>query len=86
LPKGARAVLDLLRVLLQQVSEEQDVAAKLIASSSDLELLASEDHPDIKPLSGWRYEIFGSTALDLKAGKLALAVKDRKVISLKTQE
>lgn len=85
LPKGARAVLDLLKVLLLQVSDKEDVATKLIASSADLDLLASEDAPAIKTLAGWRYQIFGKTAEALKRGELALVVEKGKVKAIKTQ-
>ncbi|MCL2469845.1 MAG: ribonuclease D [Alphaproteobacteria bacterium] len=86
LSHGASATLELLRVLLRGVSEKEDVAAKLIASAADLELLASEDHPDISALKGWRKEIFGQTALALKRGEIALTLKNNKVTSLSLQE
>ncbi len=72
----AVAVFDLLKVLLRQISNRHGVAAKLIASSEELEALAGQDEPDIKPLKGWRRELFGQTALELKAGRLALCVKN----------
>ncbi|HBM90638.1 MAG TPA: ribonuclease D [Rhodospirillaceae bacterium] len=79
---GTGAILDLLKVLLHQVSDEHDVAAKLIASSKDLERLASEEKPDIKTLSGWRLKLFGETALALKRGDLALVVKKGKLTAV----
>lgn len=82
MPSGSAAVLDLLKVLLRQVSDEHDVAAKLIASSDDLEALAAEDEPDVKPLKGWRRQLFGETALALKRGELALIVKNKKIATL----
>lgn len=86
LSNGATAVFDLLKVLLHQVSAKHDVAAKLIATTDDLEALASEDSPDIKSLKGWRLGLFGETALALKAGKLALAVKDRKIETVRIED
>jgi ribonuclease D len=83
LPNGAGAVFDLLKVLLHQVSDAHGVAAKLIASSDDLEEIAASDAPEAKPLQGWRRELFGETALALKAGKLALVVKDKKIELIK---
>lgn len=71
----AGALSDLLRVLLKQVSDEEDVAPRLIANAADLERIAREDAPEIAALSGWRREVFGEKALALKAGKLALAAK-----------
>jgi len=90
MPNGAGAVLDLLKVLLKQVSEEHGVAAKLIASADDLEALAASEHPEnetppVKALGGWRRELFGNDALDLKRGKLALAVHGRKIVLMRDQ-
>ena len=84
MPNGSGAVFELLKVLLRQVSDEHGVAAKLIASSDDLEILAAEDEPDIKPLKGWRRTLFGNTALAFKRGELALAVHKNKVVTKPT--
>lgn len=83
MPADSGAVLDLLKVLLKQVSEEHGVAAKLIATTNDLESLAAEDEPAIPVLSGWRRELFGDMAQALKRGELALAMKGRKVAVIK---
>jgi ribonuclease D len=83
MPNGATAVLDLLKVLLKQVSEEKGVASKLIASMDDLAALAAEENPDVKALTGWRRELFGNDALALKRGELALAVHGHKVVLLR---
>ena len=78
LPRGIGPTVDLLRVLLKLRSEESDVAQRLIASTSDLEAIALDDAADVPPLHGWRREIFGNDALALKAGRIALAIRDRK--------
>jgi len=83
IPNGSAAVFELLKVLLRQVSDAHGVAAKLIASSDDLEILAAEDEPDIKPLKGWRRKLFGDTALAFKRGELALTVQKNKVVTKK---
>ena len=72
-------VFDLLKVLLKQVSEEHGVAAKLIATTDDLEILASEVAPDVPSMKGWRKQLFGDKAMALKRGELALVVKGRRV-------
>lgn len=77
---GIGPLVDLLKVLLKQRSEETGVAPKLIANVSDLERIASDDAPDVAALHGWRHEIFGAHAMDLKAGKLALASENDTVI------
>jgi ribonuclease D len=72
------ALADLLRVLLKAKSDTTDVAAKLIASAADLDLLAAGER-DVPALSGWRAEVFGNDALRLCKGEVALAVKGDKV-------
>lgn len=76
--KPPQALIELLRVLLKHVTEEYEVAPRLIASADDLEKLALDDKAAIPALSGWRYEIFGQMALELKQGRLALSVTDGK--------
>ncbi len=75
LPKGAGALIDLLRVLLKARCDSNDVAQKLLANGSDLERIATENNPEIPALSGWRREIFGNDALALKRGELAISAR-----------
>jgi ribonuclease D len=49
------------------------VAARLLARSEDLELLAAGVR-ELPLLQGWRFEQFGKDALDLVEGKMAFAV------------
>lgn len=72
------ALADLLRVLLKAKAEEAGVATKLIASSSDLDDIAS-GFTDGVWASGWRNEVFGADALRLLNGDIALAAKGQKV-------
>lgn len=79
IPSGIGPVTDLLKVLLKMRCEEHDVAQKLVANSDDLEQIAMHDDAPVLALQGWRNEIFGKDALDLKNGRLALALsKDGK--------
>jgi ribonuclease D len=71
---------DMLRVLLKIQCEAHGVAQKLIASSSDLDQIAADDKADVPALSGWRREIFGDAALELKHGRIALTIRERKAI------
>jgi ribonuclease D len=82
--RGIGPLVDLLRVLLKLRSEEHGVAPKLIADTEDLERMAAEDDPPVRALQGWRAEIFGKDALDLKRGRLALttAGKHLKLVRL----
>jgi ribonuclease D len=80
------ATVELLKVLLRQVSEESGVAGKLIATVDDLEAIASNDKADVPALSGWRRKLFGDRALELKRGRLALTVENGKVVTLEWRD
>jgi ribonuclease D len=80
------ATVELLKVLLRQVSEETGVAAKMIATVDDLEAIAADDDADVPALSGWRRSVFGEKALELKRGRLALAVENGKVVTFDWQD
>lgn len=79
MPPEATAVLELLKVLLKSIAAEHNVAARLIASSEELEEIASKAKPDVPAMKGWRYELFGDAAMKLKAGKLGLVIRDGEV-------
>ncbi len=70
---GHESLVALLQALLRLRCDANDVATTMVANRSDLERIASEDDPDVEALRGWRRGIFGEAALDLKAGRLALA-------------
>ena len=87
MPEGAKdddklqvnpALADLLRVLLKAKTEKSGVAAKLIASSADLDALAA-GRRDVPAMMGWRHEVFGHDAERLCAGEIALAAKGKTV-------
>lgn len=71
---GNPALSDLLRVLLKAKADATGVAPKLIASSADLDAIATGDR-DLPALKGWRAEVFGHDALRLAAGDIALSAE-----------
>ena len=71
---------DMMRVLLKIQCEQHGVAQKLIASSWDLDQIAADDNADVPALSGWRREIFGNAALELKHARIALTIRNRKPV------
>ncbi len=83
---GGGATVELLKVLLRQVAEKNGVAAKMIATTEDLEALAADDRADIGALKGWRRELFGAKAVELKHGRLALTVENNRVVTLEYHE
>lgn len=78
-PQGIGPLVELLKVLLRMKCEHHEVAQKLIANVSDLEQIAADDEANVPALQGWRRDVFGTDALRLKHGELALAAAGRKV-------
>jgi ribonuclease D len=78
-PPGLGPLVDLLRVLLKLRCEENDVAQKLVADTEDLEKIAADDDAPVRALQGWRAELFGKDALDLKRGRLALTAAGKRI-------
>jgi len=76
---GLGPVVELLRVLLKLRCEENDVAQKLVADTEDLEMIAADDEAPVRALHGWRAELFGRDALDLKHGRLALTTGGKRI-------
>ena len=79
LTKDGVLVGDLLKLLLKIRAKETGVAARLIARSDELEALAAGVRKDLKILAGWRFDQFGSDALDLVEGRLAFAIENGKL-------
>ena len=79
LPEGMGPLIELLKVLLKMRCEEEGVAQKLVANSSDLEQIAANDDADVPALRGWRREMFGKDALRLKAGQVALGAEGYRI-------
>jgi ribonuclease D len=77
--RPSAALVSLLKVLLAANAEQHNVAARLVASSDDIDRLALEENPEIPALHGWRREVFGNNALLLKQGRIALGVDGRRV-------
>jgi ribonuclease D len=80
MPGGLGPVVELLKVLLKMKCERQQVAQKLVASTSDLERIAADDNADVAALHGWRREVFGNDALALKHGRLALTMNGKRIV------
>ena len=79
-PPEAGAVVDLLRVHLKAVSAANAVAAKLIATTDELEKIAIDDQADVPAMRGWRRELFGEDALAIKRGEIGLIVENGAVV------
>jgi len=73
------SVVDLLKVLLKAVAEQEGVAPKIIATVEELESIADSDNADVPSLHGWRRRLFGEKALALKNGQLGLVLERGRV-------
>jgi ribonuclease D len=78
-PPNVGPVLEMLKLFLKVVAEQEGVAARLIATVPDLEQLAADDEADIPALKGWRRQVFGAEAIRLKKGELALVLENGRV-------
>lgn len=85
LGKEGSLIADLLKLLLKIRSRESNVAARLVARSEELELLAAGHREGLAILEGWRFEEFGRDALDLVEGRLAFAIKEGKLVMTRTE-
>jgi len=79
-PKGA--VGDLIRVLLKAVSEEHGVAARILATSDDIDAIVLDDEADVPALHGWRRKLFGDKALAIKHGRIGLAATRKGIVEI----
>ena len=78
-PRASPAMVALLKVLLNAVAEQNNVAARLIANAEDIEALALDEAAENPVLVGWRGEMFGRDAQRLIRGEIALSAQGRKV-------
>jgi len=78
-PKTAAPMLEMLKLLLKINCSQEDVAAKIVASASDLEKFALDKMEGLDFLRGWRYEVFGKDAQALREGRLMLGMKDGQI-------
>jgi ribonuclease D len=79
LPSNIGPVVEMLRVLLRIKCEEHNVAPKLLANTRDLEQIAANDKADIPALKGWRYDVFGKSALAVKQGKIGFVIENNEI-------
>jgi ribonuclease D len=73
------ALVSLLKVLLNARAEQNNVAARLVASGEDIEALVLDETAENPILQGWRATMFGEDALRLIRGEIALSAQGRRV-------
>ncbi len=80
---GHESLVALLQALLQQRCQAFGVSMPVVAKRADLDRIATEDNPDVPALCGWRREVFGADALELRAGRLALTGRQGDVVDVR---
>lgn len=74
--------LEIVKLLLRLICDEEKVASKLVATTEDLKRLVKKDYQDkseILCLTGWRYELFGEKALKVLEGKITFGLEKGKI-------
>ncbi len=64
--KTSSELLSALKLLVKQQADEYKLPSSVIATTQDLKNLCSTNDTSLRPLTGWRYEVFGELALELK--------------------
>ena len=75
-------LLSMLKLLLQLKAKEHNLPTNILATSQELKDLCSSDFDlkKIRALNGWRHQIFGAFALEIKNGNLALVMENEEMI------
>jgi ribonuclease D len=78
--ESTQAAAEILKLALKVVCEREGLAPKLVANTSDIEAVAESDEADVPLMHGWRREVLGNLALELKRGQAMIGFKDGRVV------
>ena len=78
-----QAAAEVLKLALKVACETENVAPKLLASASDIDAVAIDDNADVPLLHGWRREVFGNMALDIKHGNACIGMENGRAVLIK---
>jgi len=80
-PSSKAGVLEILRMLLKIKATQHDITPKRLADMDDLqEIVLHGSKAQVLAMQDWRFEIFGSSALDLMHGKAGLSIKNGEIL------
>ena len=79
------AAAEVLKLVLKIVCEQHGIAPKLLASSADIDALAISDDADVPAIHGWRHEVFGKVALDVKHGRALIGMDKGRATIIRRQ-
>lgn len=78
-----QAASEVLKLALKVACETENVAPKLLASAAEIDAVAIDDNADVPLLHGWRREVFGNMALDIKHGKACIGMENGRAVLIK---
>ena len=83
--EAVQAAAEILKLALKIVCEREGLAPKLMANTSDIEAVAESDDADVPLMHGWRREVFGNVALELKHGRAMIGFRDGRAVIIQSQ-
>ena len=80
---AAQAAAEVLKLAMKVACENEGIAPKLLASASEIDAIAVDDNANVPLLQGWRREVFGSLALDIKHGKAFIGMANGRAVIIR---
>jgi ribonuclease D len=80
---SAQAAAEVLKLAMKVACENEGIAPKLLASAAEIDAIAVDDNAKVPLLEGWRREVFGNVALDIKHGKAGIGMENGKAVIFK---
>jgi ribonuclease D len=80
---SAQAAAEVLKLAMKVACENEGIAPKLLASAAEIDAIAMDDNAKVPLLEGWRREVFGNLALDIKHGKAGIGMENGKAVIFK---
>ncbi len=80
---AAQAVAEVLKLAMKVACENEGIAPKLLASASEIDAIAVDDNAKVPLLEGWRREVFGNLALDIKHGKACIGMENGRAVIMR---
>lgn len=72
IPGTETALIELLKLLLKIVAQEERIVPKMLASEDDLKNFCCRSNVELPFMQGWRYDIFGNRAEKLRQGSISI--------------
>ncbi len=80
---AAQAIAEVLKLAMKVACENEGIAPKLLASAAEIDAIAVDDNAKVPLLEGWRREVFGNLALDIKHGKACIGMENGRAVIMR---